>query len=502
MSSYNWQRIDIRLIAVGASLLVSLISLFISNMPNDDAYAYIRTADIALNEGIIAAIQHYAWVSYSLTIAAISLLGFDLFASAYLINSLFYALLVYSFLSIVRLIDSTALVSVLAAFCILLYPQLNEFRLDIIRDVGYWALCLFALWQFLLYYEQQRNRNLIAFGVGLLIATSFRPEAVVYLIVIPFALLFDKRHEISNTRRHFARAIGMSISILGFSFLVLALMGISFAGMLIDFLTVYEPFIETTLNPSEANNSAMSTAVFGEHASSYSGPYLNLFLITGILAILIAKLFSGIGGPFFWLLTYGAYKRFLDLERNLCVPIVFFLLANFFIVFIFILVTRYTSSRYAMLFCLLLALFVPIVLANIVKQFSQSSFKNIGMRILILFFGYCAFDSFISFGESKAFVYNSIDWINTESNSSNGLVTNNHTIAYYSGRVEDYDQVGRFLNETDITSARPGDLIVIEMHYEMTELVAREGVKDLLEFQTAFPSLDNRQLAVYKKIRP
>jgi hypothetical protein len=499
VSRYNWQRIDIRLIAVGASLLVSLISLLINNIPNDDAYAYIRTADIALNEGISAAIQHYAWASYSLIIAAISLLGFDLFASAYLINSLFYALLVYSFLSIVRLIDNTALVSVLAAFCILLYPQLNEFRFDIIRDVGYWALCLFALWQFLLYYEQQRNQNLIAFGVGLLIATSFRPEAIVYLIVIPFALLFDKRNEISNSRRHFARAIGMSIGILGFSFLVLALMGISFAGMLIDFLSVYEPFIETTLNSSEADNSALSTAVFGEHASSYSGPYLNLFLITGLLTILIAKLFSGIGGPFFWLLAYGVYKRFLELERNRCVPIAFFLLANFIIVFMFILVTRYTSSRYAMLFCLLLALFVPIILANIVRQFNQSSFKNIGMRILILFFAYCAFDSFISFGESKVFVYNSIEWITAESNDSNGLVTNNHMVAYYSDRVENYDQVERFLNETDITNAQPGDLIVIEMHYEMTELVVREGIKDLLEFQTAFPSIDNQQLAVYKK---
>ena len=109
-------------------------------MPNDDAYAYIRTADIALNEGINAAIQHYAWVSYSLTIAAISLLGFDLFASAYLINSLFYALLVYSFLSIVRLIDNTALVSVLAAFCILLYPQLNEFRFEPTAIAGFAAI--------------------------------------------------------------------------------------------------------------------------------------------------------------------------------------------------------------------------------------------------------------------------------------------------------------------------------------------------------------------------
>ena len=216
MSKYNWEQVDIRLIAIAVSLLVSVLGMLSNSLPNDDAYAYIRTADIALNEGLAAAVQHYAWVSYSLLIAAISLLGFDLFTSAYLINSLFYALLVYSFLSIVRLIDDAPLVSLLAAFCILLYPQLNEFRFDVIRDVGYWALSLFALWQFLLFYKLQQNQNLIAFGLGLLLAASFRPEAIVYLIVTPFALLFDTRYERAQCRRHFAKAIGIAIGALAF----------------------------------------------------------------------------------------------------------------------------------------------------------------------------------------------------------------------------------------------------------------------------------------------
>ena len=502
MSKYNWEQIDSRLIAVAASLLVSLLGILSNGLPNDDAYAYIRTADIALNDGIAAAVQHYAWASYSLIIAAISLLGFDLFTSAYLINSAFYGLLVYSFLSIVRLIDDAPLVSLLAVFCILLYPQLNEYRFDVIRDVGYWALSLFALWQFLLYYRLQQNQNLIAFGMSLLLATSFRPEAIVYLVVTPFSLLFDSRYEPALCRRHFAKAIGMALGILACSILLLALMGTNFAGLLTDFISVYEPFIDTTFNSSEADSSVLSTAVFGEHASSYSGPYLSLFLVTGLLAILLAKLFSGIGGPFFWLLTYGMYKRYLKLDKNLNLPIVFFLLTNIFIVFMFILVTRYVSSRYSMLFCLLFALLVPIVLANIVNRFNQTAYKNTGMRILILFFGYCAFDSFISFGDSKNFVYDSIDWLATQSNDMTSLITNNHAVAYYSGHVENYDQVERLLDEVDITSALPNDLFAIEMHYEMIELFESAAMKPLLEFQAAFPSVDDQQLAVYKRITP
>lgn len=502
MSRVNWQLIDTRLIAVAGSLLVSLLILFVEDAPNDDAYVYIRTAEIALADGVGVAIQHYAWASYSLLIALVSQLGFDLLTSAYLINSIFFAVLIYSFLSIVKLIDDSRLVGILAALCILLYPQLNEFRFDIIRDVGYWALSLLALWQFLLFYKHHQNSNLIAFGLSLLLATSFRPEAIIYLIVTPFVLLLDHSEEVERRRAFFARAMGLAAGIIVFAIIVLAVFGISITVLLRDFLSVYEPFISSTFNPSEADSSALSSAIFGEYASSYSGPYISLFLFTGLLAILIVKLFSGIGGPFFWLLVYGGYKRILKVERNLYLPILFFLITNVVIVFTFILVTRYVSSRYAMLFCLTLVLLVPIVIANIIQRLELTTFNNAGMRVVILFFGYCAFDSFVSFGQSKSFVFDSVDWITAEANSNAGLLTNNHAVAYYSGKVEDYDQVIRFLTESEIRNSRPNDLIAIEMHYEMSELVESAGVKPLLELQAAFPSLDDQQLAIYKRVNP
>ena len=93
------QRIDIRLLAVGFSLLTSLFIATGSTLPNDDAYRYIRTAEIALSEGLSAAIENYAWAGYSLLIALVSQIGLDLFTAAYLINACFYGLLVYSFIN-------------------------------------------------------------------------------------------------------------------------------------------------------------------------------------------------------------------------------------------------------------------------------------------------------------------------------------------------------------------------------------------------------------------
>ena len=493
---------DPRLLAAATSLFISFLLLFVEEAPNDDAYAYIRTAEIALTDGIGAAIQHYAWASYSLLMALVSQFGFDFITSAYLINSVFFVVLIYSFLSIVKLIDDSRLVGIISALCILLYPQLNEFRFYIIRDIGYWAFSIFALWQFLLFYKYHQNYNLIAFSLGLLVASSFRAEAIVYLIVTPFVLLVDNSLDMIDRRRYFSKAIFLSTGIIISTSIILAIFEISIVSLLTDFLSVYEPFINSTFYPSEADTYALSSAIFGEYAASYSGPYINLFLFTGLLAILLVKLFSGIGGPFFWLLVYGTYKRNYKLKRNIYLPILFFVVTNMAIVFTFILVTRYMSSRYAMLFCLILALLVPIVISNIVKRLEKTVLKNIGMRIIILYFGYCAFDSFISFGQSKTFVFDSVDWITSRTDPRAGLITNNNAIAYFSGKVEKYDETIRFLTKSEIIGAQPDDIIAIEMHYEMSELVKRADVKPFIQLQAVFPSPENQQLAIYKRINP
>ena len=146
----DWRQHDIRWIAVAASLVLSIFTLIQQEIPNSDAYTYVRTAEIFLADGIVAAYQHYSWATYSILIGMVSVTGLDVFSAGLFVNSMFYAILVYTFLSIVKEINDSKPLLAIAAVCILVYPQLNEYRDLLIRDIGFWALSLAALWQHLL----------------------------------------------------------------------------------------------------------------------------------------------------------------------------------------------------------------------------------------------------------------------------------------------------------------------------------------------------------------
>ncbi len=498
----QFRHLDVRILGALISLLVSFFTLLNPGLPNDDAYAYIRTAEIALSDGINAAIQYYSWASYSLLIAFVSKTGIDLLTAAQLINAFFLSVLVYSFISIVNCFNNSKTVSILAAICILLYPPLNELRSDIIRDIAMWALSLFALWQFLLFVKLNHLPNFICFCLSIILASFFRAEAIVYLFSLPICLLLDSRYESGIRYRIVLKCMAIIFFSLAVVVLMIGLIGIDVISVFQKFISVYEPFLNNILNPSEAESYSLSSRIFGEYAMTYSGPYLGLFLIAGLFAILIVKLFEGIGGPFFWVLAYGAIKRLVRLERIFLAPVIIFLFTNLAIVFGFIFVTKFVSARYSMIFCLVLILFVPLILDNLINEFRKSSSKNLRMRTLILFFGYCAFDSFISFGSSKSYINESLAWLETESPLNPQVATNNHAIAYFSGRVENYDRVTRIISESEIHELKPDDLLILEMNYEMSRILNQNSLKPYLELQAAFPSNRDIQLAIYKRIDP
>ena len=210
MNSSRWSAVDIRIYAVLASLLISLFTILFPDPPNADAFDYIRTADIVLEDGLVAAFDHYSWASYPILIATIEgLFGADPFVAAYTVNALFYALLIYSFLSIIREIDDSRLLLFIAAITILTYPQLNEFRYEIIRDIGFWAFSLFGTWQFLLLGKSRQLKYALGFCMAFLVAAALRVEALLYLIVIPFSLLLDTRCTKDQRRRLLVRIFGI-----------------------------------------------------------------------------------------------------------------------------------------------------------------------------------------------------------------------------------------------------------------------------------------------------
>jgi len=494
--SDNWLRKDLRPFAVLASLFISLYTILLPDSPNDDAYIYIRTAEIVLDQGIGAAFEHYSWATYSILIAALGSIGIDLFLAAHIINAAFYALLVYVFLSIVREITNDEMINALAVLCVLLYPELNELRYLIIRDVGYWTFSLLAIYLFMRYLDTARWQTAVAYTLSFLFAATMRPEALIYMLLLPLTL-FLLQVQSRNTLlvRIYSVVCALGIAAL----LILGMVGVNIISLFASFVASYVPFLQTLINPDPAEEALIASVLFGEYAGGYSDEYIVAFFATGLLAILFGNVFNAIGWPYFLLLIAGVWRRMLLIPRTYFVVLLWIVILNLLILFVFLFVTRYLTSRYAMLMSLVLLAFVPVILAEMLRRVSDAR-KQLLRNSLVVLFVYCTVDAFISFGDSKDYVFEAADWITANTTVSTTLITNNHAIAYKSGRVEEYDYIPRYIGRDQIAESQRGDIIALEWSVEM-EGAFRFGVTNgQIELLQTFADEDNNRVEIYRRL--
>ncbi len=491
-----WQRIDIRLLAVMTSLVISGFTLFFVELPNDDAYVYVRTAQIFLDEGAAAAFAHYGWAGYSILIGMVSQLGIPLFSAAYLINAALFALLVYTFVSLAMKLSDDPRIAQFAALTVLLYPELNEFRHYVIRDIGFWAFSLFGLLQFMRFREAPDSRSAMRFITSLLLATLFRAEAALYLAVMPLTLLVDPALQ-SAQRKQLFWILGRLVYGAGIAITVaLLIMGVNLPGQVLEFFSVYLPFIQGTFDPTPAETAELGRLLFGEYAATFSQEYMTGVIAAGLLVILAMSVFYGISGAYFWLLVYGAWKRYLPIRHSAYWPALAYIAVNTLILLCFLYITRYLSSRYAMLLSVLLVLLLPFVVVRL--QDAAGSKSKLVRSLLILFFAFCFFDAHVSFGRSRDYLLDSANYVSGNLNPANTVLTNNHTIAYFSGQVPAFDEVERILTSEQISAMAPGDLLAVEMIAEMRTLLAGPEMTEKLQPIASFPA-QSPQVIVYRR---
>jgi hypothetical protein len=149
-----------------------------------------------------------------------------------------------------------------------------------------------------------------------------------------------------------------------------------------------------------------------------------------------------------------------------------------------------------MLMCILLVLFVPKIVLQILENAKAAGRKST-VFIIAIFFGYCAIDSYYSFGESKSYVRASIEWIAQNTDDSSELITNNHAIAYFSGKVEDYDLIERNLTANEILSSEVGDTIAAELTFETAKLLGSTSIAARLTLLAYFPETGTRRIALF-----
>lgn len=497
----NWRDIDIRLAAVLCSLLLSWWHVALNPIPNADAFEYVRAAHVYLDEGIAAAFAWYPAATYPVLMGALHrLTGIDLLSAGQLINALFYALLVYSFIALVQEIRDTRRIALLAAIVVLVFPTLNEYRYYLIRDIGFLAFMLSGALQLTRYSKTYRWPHGALFILFTCLAALLRGEALVYLPLVPLALLTQGRESWGRQVRALLtiEAALLALAVLGlFATFVL---GIDILGTLQRMLHVYWPFLRDAMAAMGEKDSALSRAVFGEYAANFSGEYIWVFMLSGLTAVLVVKLISGFGVPALALLFWGAAQHRTPIGARALRPVLAYALVSFAIILSFLLLTRFLSSRYTLLFTLSCLVLLPNIIDETLTRLGESRYPRLLGNLLWGLLAFSAVDAHISFGDSKTALHEASDWLQENTQAGDSVLTNSPYVAYFSGRVAEYDLVLRYLAEDAIENAPYGAVLVLTTSSSIRAQIQRNLEFQRIEFVTAFPHTDEPDVLIYKRL--
>jgi hypothetical protein len=508
---------DIRLGAVGLSLVLSLWHALVNPIPNPDGFEYVRVAEVFLEQGLGAAFALYPSATYPVLIGLLQGMGLGPFVAGQVLNAACYALLVNVFISLVLAIRDTRRLAILAALVVLVFPQLNEYRFYLIRDIACIALVLAGTLQLMRYAQAPAWREAVLFCGCLLSAALFRAEALVYLLCSPLVLLagagpghFAGRP--APTEQTAPTATGAWLRLQGLvlglglaGVVALGLLGVDVPGTLQRIAAVYLPFVSAALPSSDAAVSPVAVAVFGEYAAEFSGEYLWLFMAGGMSALLLLKLAAGFGGPALLVLYYGWRTGSLPLRDRALRPLLFNALIAFGVLLGFLLLTRFLSTRYTLLFCVLLLPLLPLVLDAAIERLPTQPRARLlrGTALFLLLF--CAVDAHISFGRSKHSLEQASAWLREQAAPGAVLLTNSNYVAYYSGMVADYDKVYRYVAPSLADTAAPGTLLAMSLDRGMRQWLEQRVNAGQLAQLAAFPQRDGApdgqpDFAIYQRL--
>lgn len=435
--SYELLEGNIRIIAILLSLTLSFWAITIDGVLNNDAFIYLRAAKLWVQGDWTAAVAEYAWPLYPILIAGIhSLSGLGLEQSAHLLNALLFALLVYAFISIVQELGASGKVLIAAALIILLHPELNKYRPFIVRDGGYWGFYLLSVWMFIKYLRAPQLRYALAWGIAGLIATLFRIEGLIVLILLPLVILLKRDLKLPKRLLVF---VGAYLAPLAIAQVGLVWLAISPETLIHNNNRLYESLMMLAYTGQELGAHLQQQA--HNLDQSILNPLSDQYALQAVIAVLITIFLLDLAGAFspiyallcahrfatkaYWPSTAGETRPVLNglIVINLIATIPF-LMKSFFL-----------TGRYVMGLVLVLMLVLPFHLVSLQEKWRGSRVGPLirravptlaGLIILVV-----AVDSLYSFGTSKQHLKEAGLWLGQQAAPGARLYSNEQKPAYY-----------------------------------------------------------------------
>ena len=171
---------------VVASIALTMWTVFLDDIVNNDGVYYILTAEYIAAGDWASALTVFKWPAYSWLIYVVQLVpGIGYESAAHVVTTAGFTLAVLGFVATVHALGGRGRVLWLALVVVLAYPGFNEHRSYLIRDPMFLGSYLFALAALVRYFHGRHLAWLVAAFAWLVAAALFRAEALMVALVLP-----------------------------------------------------------------------------------------------------------------------------------------------------------------------------------------------------------------------------------------------------------------------------------------------------------------------------
>ncbi|CAN5213404.1 hypothetical protein BH10PSE19_BH10PSE19_15740 [soil metagenome] len=426
---------DPRYLAAIISLLLTVI-VFSHHQPlNLDGIVYLNAAETLLNQGLKAAMAVYAWPLYPLLIAGVSLSShLSLLTSAYLLNTLFATLIVLTFITLCKELGGSRIAQYLAALVILIYPYLNHYRDEVIRDYGYYAFALLSLLQLIRFLRTPKWRHALAWGLTISIASLFRIEGIVMQLLVPIVVLIPWLSISTSRIKLFCQLNSLTflLILLGSIWLLTSHHHTLELGRISEVLDYGLQFMAGIRNKfTILQNNLFNT--FGTKA-------IPSFFWGGVFALFIFYFLNACGILYTALAAFAWRYKLMPAAQTSQFAMATYCIINLLILAVFAIQQLFLTGRYLALLCLLVMLYAPFTLEYLLSPFFQA--KKIAnqkhkwlLTLVALWLLVISIDSTIHPGPSKAYLVTAGTWLAKNTAIESRVYSNDAQLMYYSKRL-------------------------------------------------------------------
>ncbi|HAA37050.1 MAG TPA: hypothetical protein DCE12_09555, partial [Gammaproteobacteria bacterium] len=359
-----------------ASVIASAWCIHIDDVINNDGVEYIRAAEQFAARNWAGAFAVHQWPFFSFLMWATgAALGTSYETAGQLLNTFFFTLSSLLFVGVVRAFGGTSQrLTALAALVAVLHPAFNEYRAFIIRDAGYLAFYLLALFFLAKSIQVWRWRYSVFVVSALLAASIFRIEGAVFLLSAPLLIMTARGENGGSPWTRLVLTV-MAAAVLA---LVLGWWLIAPGGGAVANVAASSPLevIGTAWHEITSSVSHKIAVLRTEFLGTYAAEYAWTLFVFAVIMILLSATFSQLTIP--WaLLTFGGLVvgvRFPHKSLNrIWLTLVGMHLA---ILLVFAVIKLFLAARYPLALAVTILILIPFALERVAQAIRWHELKT------------------------------------------------------------------------------------------------------------------------------